>query len=562
MRPFLLAMLLLATPAAAVDSDSGGPLSADQASFDALAYDLDLAIDPEAQRIDGTVTLEARTVRALRRLELDLDDRLEVRRITVALDAEPPREAAFRHNAGKLWIDLAEPVAGDRRLRVAVTYGGAPRVAPNPPWEGGFTWSRTPSGQPWFGVSCQTDGADLWWPVKDHPSDEPEQGVRLHLRVPASLRVVSNGRLERIDDHADGTRTWHWVTTGPINLYDVTVNAAPFVELTAPYTGVAGTSMPVTRWALEDSPAERELLAQLVDFVQFLEETVGPYPFRADKLSLVATPYLAMEHQTAVSYAPADPAKREPRHGYHWIALHELTHEWWGNLVSATDWRDFWLHEGFDGYTEALYAERRFGEAAAHEVLARFRPSILNQRAVAPRSEQSIRQIYRAVAARPGTTSQNPRASDVDAYAKGAWVLHSLRWLVGDEAFFPLLRRWAYPTPEMEKVTDGRQCRLVSTEDFVRHVTEATGRDLSWFFEVYVRQPELPRLRFRREGGELTLWWETPGDLPFPMPVEIAEPGGEAVRLEMTAGRATVAWPADRADPVIDPHGRLLQRLD
>jgi aminopeptidase N len=564
MRTVLLLALALAVPVAtAAASDTGGPLSADQAAYDVLAYDLDLAIDPEAERLDGVVTIDALTVRALRRLELDLDDGLQVTSVTLGLDESPPQSAAFRHGGGKLWVEMPEPVAGDRRLRVAVHYGGRPRVAANAPWEGGFTWKRTATGQPWFGVSCQTDGADVWWPCKDHPSDEPEDGVRLHLRVPEGLTVVASGRLLGIDDHDDGTRTWHWATTGAINLYDVTVNAAPFVELTAPFTSVAGTELPITRWALADTPEERLLLAQVIDFVTFLEGELGPYPFRADKLHLVATPYLAMEHQTAVAYAPADPAHRESRHGYHWIALHELAHEWWGNLVSASDWRDFWLHEGFDGFMEVLYAERRFGEEAARRVLERFRPAIRNQRPVAPRAESSLRQVYRALEPTlPAAASQNPRPTDIDAYTKGAWVLHSLRWLVGDEVFFPLLRRWAYPTAQMETITDGRQCRLVSTGDFLRHASEAAGRDLAWFFEVYLRQPDLPRLRSSRQGDELTLWWETAGDLPFPMPVEILGAGGEIVRLGMEGGRGTLAWPAGLADPVLDPRGRLLRAAD
>lgn len=559
-----LSLALAAAVAAAAPSDTGGPLSADQAAYDVLAYDLDLAIDPEAQRLDGTVTVEARAVRALRRLELDLDDRLQVESVTLGLDESPPQPAAFRHGGGKLWVELPEPVAGDRRLRVAVKYGGQPRVAPNPPWEGGFTWKRTAAGQPWFGVSCQVDGADLWWPCKDHPSDEPERGVAMHLRVPAGLTIVANGRLLGIDDHADGTRTWHWRTTGAINSYDVTVNAGPFVKLEAPYTSVAGTALPIVRWALEDNPEERLLLSQLVDFAAFLEGELGPYPFRADKLNFVATPYVAMEHQTAVAYAPADAEHRDRQHGYHWIALHELTHEWWGNLVSASDWRDFWLHEGFDGYMEVLYAERRFGEEAARRLLERFRPTILNRRPVAPRAERSLRQVYRTLepTAAAAASSQNRTPTDVDVYAKGAWVLHSLRWLVGDEPFFRLLRRWAYPTPEMEKITDGRQCRLVSTEDFLRHVNETAGRELGWFFGVYLRQPELPRLRQSRQGDELTLWWETPDDLPFPMPVEIVGAGGEPVRLEMAEGRVILPWPAGLADPVVDPHGRLLRASD
>ena len=114
----------------------------------------------------------------------------------------------------------------------------------------------------------------------------------------------------------------------------------------------------------------------------------------------------------------------------------------------------------------------------------------------------------------------------------------------------------------MEGVTDGSQCRLATTDDFLEIAETVTGTTLDWFFEVYLRQPELPRLRSSRQGDELTLWWETAGDLPFPMPVEIVGAAGEVVRLGMEDGRVTLPWPADLAAPVVDPRGRILRAAD
>ena len=128
-----------------------------------------------------------------------------------------------------------------------------------------------------------------------------------------------------------------------------------------------------------------------------------------------------------------------------------------------------------------------------------------NHLAIAPREVQTAKQIYRA-----------------PIYPKGAWVLHTLRFVIGDEAFFKALRRMAYPDPAMEKIKDGAQVRFASTDDFLKIVEEESGKDLNWFFELYLRQAKLPILHFERKGSDLMLNWETPNDLAFPMPVEIS----------------------------------------
>jgi aminopeptidase N len=531
--------------------DTGGPLIAEQAAFDVLHYDLTLRVDPDRREIDGELSMRAHADDDLDVVVLDLEPNLEVTGIRQG-PAGGGTALDWSRRAGRLWVELSETVPAGDTFEVAVAYSGRPRVAPNPPWEGGFTWASAADGLPWVGVSCQVDGADAWWPCKDHPSDEPDEGVDLHITVPEPLRCVSNGRLVAEEDAGDGETTFHWRVSTPINTYDVTINIGPFQPVSLETASVTGEVLPVTWWALPESADRAErLLDEFVDQLRFLEEELGPYPFRADKCGVVDTPYLAMEHQTAIAIGEGGDAVRG---GYSFIVLHELTHEWWGNLVSASDWRDFWLHEGFTGYMEARYAERLGGIGAYHDYMRQaFRGAILNRAAVAPREPRSLRQIFVTLDAGPGEFGTR----DVDAYVKGAWVLHTLRYLVGEEIFHDVLRRWAYPDPELEAVTDGRQCRLVTTEGFQRLVESLSGRDLDWFFELYLRQPELPRLRTELRGGELVLRWRTPAGLEFPMPVELRR-GGESFRVEMPDGKAVVPWPPG-VDPIVDPDGWILR---
>jgi len=535
-------------PRATVDTDAGGRLTPELAAYDVRFYDVDLAIDPDARTVTGTVTVTARMTAPAPRIRLDLDDRLTVsaaERLDVSGKAVP---TSFAHEGKVLWVDLDPVPATGETLRLAVRYAGAPREAPRPPWEGGFTWSHTEDGRPWIGVSCQIDGQDLWWPGKDHPSDEPDEGARLRYTVPAGLEVAANGRLEGVVDNGDGTRTWTWRVSSPINTYGVTFNAAPFRKLQAVHDSVAGTSFPVTYWVLpEHLEKGQALFPEMLHHLRFLEKTLGPYPFRAEKLGFVEAPYLGMEHQTAITYGDAFD---RVRFGFHWIAFHELAHEWWGNLVSASDWRDFWLQEGFDGYTEALWVEAHVGPRAGREYVTRyFRAAIVNERPVAPRESRSLREVY--YARPPEYTSV-----DIDAYAKGALTLHTLRYVMGDESFFALLRRWAYPDSAHREATDGSQTRIVSTDDFVALASEVAGRDLGWLFEVYLRQPVLPHLESRVENGRLHLEWRVPGGRPFPMPVEVGGPSGRT-RVGMETGAGSIPWPGG-ADPDLDPDGWIL----
>lgn len=539
-------------PRATVDTDAGGALTPEQAAYDVGFYELDLTIDPDARTIAGSVTVTARMVEAARRIRLDLDDRFEVASVERASGDGAMTATAFAHDGKILWVDLDPAPQTGEELRVRVHYSGSPREAPNPPWEGGFTWSRTADGSHWVGVSCQIDGSDIWWPSKDHPSDEPDEGALLRYTVPANLEVAANGRLERVLDNDDGTRTWVWRVSSPINAYNITFNAAPFRKIETEYESVTGESFPVTYWVLpEHFDKGEKLFPEMLRHLRFLEETLGPYPFRGEKHGVVEAPYLGMEHQTAITYGNNFDLER---FGFHWVAFHELAHEWWGNLVSASDWRDFWLHEGFDGYTEALWVEEHLGSDAYREYITRyFRAALVNERPAAPREPRSIREIYRARP--PAYTSV-----DIDAYAKGAMALHSLRYLIGEEPFFRLLQRWAYPTAAALRATDGSQTRIVSTDDFQALAEEVADRPLGWFFEVYLRQPVLPRLESRVDGGRLHLQWRVPDGLSFPMPVDVGN-GKTRSRVPMEDGAATIPW-IGTAVPELDPDGWILRETE
>ena len=548
MRPRLLLLVLLtlagcdAAPAQTPHRyDSGGPLMPEQAAYDAVFYDLTLAVSPADSTIAGALTVTARITSPAPHLVLDLDPVLAVAAVT---DAETGEAMTFERRGGKLWIAFPYTKQPGETTAVTVAYGGRPRIAPRPPWDGGFTWARTPSGAPWIATTVQQEGADLWWPVKDHVSDEPDS-MALHVTVPEPLVVASNGRLRAVEPHDDGTRTYHWFISTPINAYDVALNIAPYRTIEDTFTSVAGDVFPVVFYVLpENYEKGLRFFPEILDHLRFFEAVVGPYPFRADKYGVAQTPHLGMEHQTIIAYgANFDNGAMTGGRDWGFDALHhhELSHEWWGNLVTNVSWEDMWLHEGFGSYMQPLYLERTQGADAYRAYLEAERPGIANRRAVAPRKTLSAKQVYGG-----------------DIYVKGAWILHTLRHLLGDDAFFTTLRRMAYPDPTLEAVTDGSACRFAVTDDFVHLAEAVSGRDLGWFFDVYVRQPALPALSVRREGERVALRWDAPGGLPFPMPVDVRV-GAETRRVEMPDGAAVITAPAD-AEVVVDPENRILRR--
>ena len=481
--------------------DSGGTLIREQAAYDVLYYKLNMFIDTATHSIASETLVRAIAVDSLSVCVLDLNSNFTVDSILWKGTRAMNSVLKFSRPAGRIWITLPYLLQKSDTISLTVSYHGVPKVAVNPPWDDGFVWDRTATGEVWAGVACETEGGDAWWPCKDHPSDEPDS-VDLAFTVPASLTCVSNGRLREVIDHG-ATKTFHWHVSNPINNYCVTFYLGPYQKIPITYQSVTGEMIPSEYWFLPYSVAKATTFSTtFLKDLRFFEEVCGPFPFRADKYGLIEAPYWGMEHQTAVAYGNNFALNS---YGFDYIHLHELAHEWWGNLVTAKDWSDVWIHEGFATYMEALFAEKTLGFTKYKSYMAGLRKSIANSAIVAPRAPSTAGYIFSAA----------------DVYSKGAWIVHTLRHLIGDQAFFPLLRKFAYPDSAMEAVTNGKQCWLATTDDYLRIAEQRTGMTLDWFWELYLRQPELPSLEYSLRDSLLTLKWNTPGNLPFSLPVDI-----------------------------------------
>ncbi len=533
-------------------TETGGPLMFEQAAFDVHGYDVSVNVDPGRKSISGTTVMTAKVVIPTNVIVLNLDDAFKIEKIYGDVGGKQG-ELSYSHKAGKIWIYFLLTKQAGENFETIITYSGKPRVAPRAPWVGGFMWEKTPSGADWISIALQNDGADLYFPVKDHPSDKAER-VAMHITVPDPLVVAAPGLLQDVKKNTDGTSTYNWLMTNPIPNYSIVFNAAPYRIIKDSMKSTTGGTIPIEFYILPESYENgAKLIAETKKYVEFYEKYNGPFPFRAIKLGIAETPHLGMEHSTMLAYGNKFQYNAD---GFDWLQLHELGHEWWANLVTASDWRDFWIHEGIQSFMDTLYLEH-IGKKDAYFAAMKQRASrTRNMQPVAPREPKIAYQVY----------LQEPDfiKSDGDIYGKGAVVLHTLRYLIGDDAFFRALRRMAYPTKEMERMTDGRQTRLVNTDDFLAIAEEESRMELDWFFEIYLRQPALPRLvqsvasSINSEGvsaAKMELRWETPNNMPFPMPIEI-ERNGKIERIEMKDGKAGFNYSG--SVPIVDPKGWVL----
>lgn len=516
---------------------SGAPRTPEQVQTRIDGVLLKLRVDPKRRHIDGDATLSLRTNASLNRIVLDLDRRFAIDGVDV--DGRALAAKAWRNPDGRLQIDLPQASGIDTSLSVRVRYSGSPRVAEHAPWDGGFVWSKAPTGEPWIATAVQGEGCDLFWPCIDHPLNEPG-ALEQHITVPAPLVAAGNG-VDLGMTEQDGWRTYRWKAAHP-NTYAIALNIGPYGHLQDDYRSRYGNTIPLHFWHLRDREDKARLLfAEFPRMIDFFEQVIGPYPFGSEKMGVAETPHLGMEHQTVNAYG--NEYKRD-EYGFDWLLQHEFAHEWFGNQLTNSDWDDMWLHEGFGAYMQPLYTQWLHGDMAYLARLFEQRKSVRNTFPIVSGRTQCEHIVYHPEHGPGG-----------DIYVKGSLVLHALRSLIGDAVFFDATRRLVYgtPTPKPGEFKP----RTASTPDFIADVNAAASRDLQWFFDVYLYQAALPDLVESRDDQGLTLRWKVPGEKPFPMPVEVRV-NGVVQTLDLTSGSARIA--ATRDDVVIvDPASKLLR---
>ncbi|MGI8498702.1 MAG: M1 family metallopeptidase [Gemmatimonadaceae bacterium] len=514
--PLALLLLHSAHGAAAQDSSARvfthadtlrGSNTPQRAWWDVAFYDLHVSVNPSDSSISGYNGISYVVLRAAREMQIDLAAPLSVDSIV-----QEHRHLRYRRDGSAYFVTLTAAQRPGNRKTLIVFYHGRPRVAKNPPWDGGVSWARDSLGRPWIATACEGIGASVWWPNKDIPSDEPDS-QRVAITVPDSMIDVSNGRLRSVSHHPDGTTTWEWFVTAPINNYDVAINAGAYAHFGRVFHGEAG-ALTMDFWPLAQHLDTAEVqFRQAEPMLACFESWFGPFPWYEDGFKLVETPHLGMEHQSAIAYG------NRYRNGYRgrdlsrtglgllwdFIIVHESAHEWFGNSITAKDHSDVWVHESFANYAEGLYTECQQGTAAGARYLIGSRANVKNDR---------------PIVSMPGV---NSTGSD-DMYYKGGNMLHTIRQIIDDDAKWRAILRG---------LGSAYRHRTVTGRDVEAYISRQAGIDLSRVFEQYLRTTRIPVLEYRTDGATLSYRW-TDVVRGFDMPVKVSIAGAEPTLLRPT----------------------------
>ncbi len=446
-----------------------GQLRPERTCYDVKFYDLKLEVDFENKSISGYNKIYFYVVRGFNMLQVDLFSNMKIDSI---LHGKKKLVYYRKHHA--VFVDFSEMQEENRIDSLIIYYQGIPQMAVNPPWDGGFTWNIDKNSKPWLGVSCEGIGASLWWPNKDHLSDEPDS-MRVTFTVPKNLTCVSNGVLRKKTELNEKS-SYEWFVSYPINNYNVTLNVGDYVHFSDTFiSAVDKEKLALDYYVLSYNKNKAvKQFSQSKEVIRIFEKYLGKYPFWRDGYALVETPYLGMEHQGAIAYGnqylPGYLGQYPENMNEDYIILHETGHEWWGNSVSCNDHGEMWLHESFCTYMEAVYMEEKYGYESAIKYLKYQKDYIEN-----------INPIL-------GPLDVNFDSKDSDMYYKGTMMLHTLRVVIDNDILWWDIIRTFHQNNLIKNVTTG---------DFIRHVNEKTKMDFSYFFDLYLKRAKIPELVYK-----------------------------------------------------------------
>ncbi len=424
--------------------------------IDAVHYDIRVDVNIDARQISGWTT----GYYAVR----DTIDTLSVHFRGFSIDSLKlnGQTSTYARTDTTIEVALTQTAVPGDTLELDVWYHGTPPSS-SAGFNGGLKVTRSRAF-----VAFDIDGARSWFPCHDIPSDKVT--VDQFITVPTSYTVIANGNLISVDT-ANSKVTYHWSEQYPIATYLIVFSAYNNYAHVVDTAMVDGHPVPIHGWiARWDSVDRTRRLQNVADMVEFFSQIYTPYPFLEEKYANVDVPLgYAMENQTNTFidmgiYWGSN---------WDWVLAHELSHQWWGDCVTLATWPDVWLNEGFATYSEAMNAYRTGGMAEYFAYM------------------QSIQRRYLTSAPYPPYPIYYPEANiwqlySVVTYQKAASVLHMLRHIVGDSAFFQILRG------RVERHAYGSE----TTEEFKQLCEDVSGMDLDWFFDEWIYSPGHPQYRW------------------------------------------------------------------
>jgi aminopeptidase N len=473
-----------------------GTITPERAWWDVLHYNISVTPDYESRTIKGIAGIRFKTLADGKRMQIDLQEPMQIDSI-VSLGT--PVSRSWREK-NVYWVEFSQSIAKGSNREIVFYFSGKPRAAKNAPWDGGWIWKTDAQGRPWMSVACQGLGASVWFPCKDHQSDEPDNGSTLTVNIVDTLVAVANGKLKNKVAAANGMASYTWEVTNPINNYNIIPYIGKYVNFTETFTGEKG-KLNCSYWVLDyNLDKARRQFTQVPMTLKAFEYWFGPYPFYEDDFKLVEAPHLGMEHQSAVAYG------NKYQNGYlgrdlsgtgvglkwDFIIVHETGHEWFGNNITTKDVADMWVHEGFTSYSETLFSEFHFGKDSANAYVQGIRGNISNDMPII------------------GHYGVNQEGSG-DMYYKGSNMLHTIRQIVNDDAKFRNIIRG---------LNKDFYHQTVTTRQVEDYISKQSGKNLSKVFDQYLRTKDIPVLELKSGKNGLQYRW-TNCVTGFNMPIKL-----------------------------------------
>ena len=510
-----------------------GSIGPEREWWNVLHYDVRVTPDYNNKSITGETTIQYKVVKDKYSDYLQIDLQQPLRIDTIYYDGKLYINYPHKpyYNEGNVWHVPLPKAPKNSVHSISIIYHGNPRIAKNPPWDGGWIFTKDAEGRPWMTVACQGLGASVWYPCKDHQSDEPDNGADLSITVDSSLVAVGNGRLKEKKSNG-GTTTWTWEVKDPINNYNIIPYIGKYVTWHEDYNGEKG-KLDCDYWVLDyDLEKAKKQFVQVDDMLKCFEYWMGPYPFYEDGYKLVETPHLGMEHQSAVAYGNKfmngylgrDLSGSGWGKDWDYIIVHESGHEWFANNITSNDIADMWVHEGITDYSETLFVECKSGSKEAADAYTQgLRRNIRNDKPII------------------GPYGVNQEGSG-DMYNKGNNIMHMVRQIINNDSAFRNILRGLNQT---------FYHKTVDSKDVENYITKKSGKDLSKLFDQYLRTTQIPTLEYKIEGNKLSYHW-TNCINGFNMPVKLANSNEW---LKPTTDWNETAIPANMKDNLqIDPN--------
>ena len=485
-----------------------GELTPLRTCYDIQYYHLDVKVDIDKKFISGSNLFKFQAVERFNKLQFDLFDNLSVDKVEYKGKSLP-----FSREYNAVFVDFPDYIEKGKLDSFTVHYSGNPIQATRAPWDGGFDWKKDSNGKPWVATACQGLGASVWWPNKDHQSDEVNS-MLISVSVPNEVMNVSNGKLIKTEKLKNGYTKYHWKVENPINNYNVALNIGDYSHFQETYKGEKGP-LSVDYYVLKENADKIDHLKKNAnETLKAFEHWFGPYPFYEDGYKLVETAHLGMEHQSAIAYGNkyqngylgGDGSRTGWGKKWDFIVVHESGHEWFGNNITAKDLGDMWIHESFTNYSEALFIDFFYGKEASQAYVNGNRRGIQNDSPI------------------QGPYNVNKEGSG-DMYNKGGVLHNMIRTMIdNDEKWLKILRG----------LNQVFYHKTVDYNDILGYMSQESGINLDKTFEQYVRRTSIPTLEvIENNPGVFMIRWNSEVE-GFDMPVHIFDKDGKRQLINPT----------------------------